>query len=129
MATGHAKIFADFRQWLQAGGYSQSAVNQYSVGVRLALGWLDKSPGEIDPDADLAKVRDYLAQRNLKTSTQTTYRKGLAKLAQYLRFRRNQPEPERPIDWDRHLAPFPKDLAQDIRAYITHRSRSWRQPA
>ncbi len=41
--------------------------------MRLALGFLDKPHSKIDPEADLAEVRDYLAQRDLKPSTLATY--------------------------------------------------------
>ena len=64
----------------------------------LALSLLDKPHDQIDLEADLDQVRDYLAERDLKPSTLATYHKGVAKLAQYLRYRRNQPEPEKPVD-------------------------------
>jgi len=126
VAPGHPKNFADFRDWLQAGGYSQSSINQYSVGVRLALGFLNKPHCQIDCEADFAKVRDYLARRDLKPSTLTTYHKSLAKMAQFLRYRRNEPEPERAIDWDKYLAPFSPDLANNIQACIANRPRAWK---
>ena len=126
MAARQSKIFGEFRQWLQEGGYSNSTLNQYCVGVRLALSLLDKPHDQIDPESDLDQVRDYLAQRDLKPSTLATYHKGLAKLAQYLRFRRSQPEPEQPLHWDQYLSTFPADLAGDIQAYIDHRRRAWR---
>jgi site-specific recombinase XerD len=94
VAARQSKIFAEFRQWLKEGGYSNSTLNQYGVGVRLALSLLDKPHDQIDPEADLDQVRAYLAERDLKSSTLTTYHKELVKLAQYLRYRRNQPEPE-----------------------------------
>jgi hypothetical protein len=124
VAACQSKIFAEFRAWLQEGGYSSSSLNQYCVGVRLALGLLDKPHDQIELETDLNQVRDYLVQRDLKPSTLATYHKGLAKLAQYLRCRRNQPEPEQPFDWDQYLSAFPTDLAGDIRAYIGLRSRA-----
>jgi site-specific recombinase XerD len=119
------KIFAAFRDWLVAGGYSQSAVKQYCGGVRLALSLLDKPHSQIDLTLDLDRVRDYLTRRDLKPSTLATYHKGLSKLAHYLRYRRSQPEPERPVAWEKYLAPFTLELAADIRAYIAYRGRSW----
>jgi site-specific recombinase XerD len=125
VAATQPKIFAEFREWLKAGGYSNSAINQYSVAVRLGLSFLDRPFSEIDPEADLNRVRKYLIERPLKDSTLATYHKGLTKLAQYLRYRGNLPEPERTIEWEKYLASFTPDLAADIRAYVVHRSRGW----
>lgn len=125
MDTGQSKIFAGFYDWLTSGGYSDSVVKQYSAAARLALGLLDKPHADIDLEADFGRVRAYLAERPLAPSTLATYHKGLAKLADYLRYSRNQPPPPPVINWDTHLAPFPAWLADDIRAYLNHRRRAW----
>lgn len=125
MVARQSKIFAGFRDWLKAGGYSDSAVSQYSVAVRLALGLLDKPSCDIDLTADLDRVRDYLAHRLDKASTLATYHKGLTKLVDYLRQCQKQPPPSPEINWDKYLGSFPAWLADDIRAYILHRRRAW----
>lgn len=125
MVARQSKIFAGFRDWLKAGGYSDSAISQYSVAVRLALGLLDKPSCEIDPAADLDRVRDYLAHRFDKASTLATYSKGLTKLADYLRYRRQQPSPSPAINWDAYLGSLPTWLVDDLRAYLLHRRRTW----
>jgi integrase len=123
--AGQSKIFAGFHDWLVAGGYSDSAVKQYSAAVRLALGLLDKPHSEIDLDADFERVREYLAERPLAASTLATYHKGLAKLAEYVRYCRKEPPPPPAVNWDAYLASFPTWLAEDIRAYVNHRRRAW----
>lgn len=125
MVAGQSKIFAGFRDWLKKGGYSDSAISQYSVAVRLALGLLDKSSCEIDPVADLDWVQDYLARRFDKASTLATYHKGLIKLAEYLRHCNPQTSQPPTVNWDSYLGSFPIWLAEDIRAYVLHRRRAW----
>lgn len=125
MDAGQSKIFAGFRDWLTSGGYSDSAVKHYSAAARLALGLLDKPHSDIYLEADFDRVRDYLAQRPLAPSTLATYHKGLAKLAEYVRYCRNQPSQQPIINWDASLASFPAWLAADIRAYLNHRRRAW----
>jgi hypothetical protein len=58
-------------------------------------------------------------------STLATYRKGLAKLVDYLRYCRKEPPPQPAINWEAYLSSFPAWLADDIRAYIKHRRRAW----
>lgn len=125
MAARQSKIFAGFRNWLKSGGYSDSAINQYSVAVRLALSLLDKPHSEIDSTADFDRVRDYLAHRFDKASTLATYHKGLTKLAEYLRQCNPQPSQPPTTNWDIYFGSFPTWLAEDIRAYVLHRRRAW----
>lgn len=125
MVACQSKIFAGFRDWLKADNYSDSAINQYSVAARLALGLLDKPACEIDPATDLDRVRDYLARRFDKASTLATYHKGLVKLADYLRQCQQQSPPSPAINWDKYLGLFPAWLADDLRAFVLHRRRAW----
>ncbi|MBE7549480.1 MAG: tyrosine-type recombinase/integrase [Anaerolineales bacterium] len=125
MVANQSKIFAGFRDWLKSGGYSDSAISQYNVAVRLALGLLDKPVCEIDPATDLDGVRDYLARRFDKASTLATYHKGLAKMADYLCQCYKQPPLPTVINWDTYLGSFPTWLADDLRAYILHCRRAW----
>lgn len=125
MVARQPKIFVGFRDWLKAVGYSDSAISQYSVAVRLALGLLDKPYLKIDLDTDFNRVRDYLAHHFDKASTLATYHKGLAKLADYLRYCRQQSPPSPAINWDIYLGSFPIWLADDLHAYFLHRRRAW----
>ena len=114
-----------FRRWLRDGGYGDSALTLYSVAARLAIGWLDKAYWLIDPDADLERARQAIAERYERESTCQTYFKGLAKLAEYLRWRCHRPAPEKPVNWDHFLGPLPDGLAADVREYVAHRRRGW----
>lgn len=118
-------FYADFRHWLQAASYSDSALHIYGAAVRLALGWLDKPYWLIDPQADLQRVREYMTTRLISQATRDSYGKGLVKLAEYLCHRNQRPLPERPIHWDYYLNALPTKLAGDVRAYVTHCQRTW----
>lgn len=118
-------FYACFRRWLREGGYSDSALHLYSVAARIALGYLDKAYWLIDPVADLDRVRDYIATHYQSQATRQSYDKGIAKLAEYLRYRCHRPKPERPINWDYYLGSLPDWLADDVRAYVAHRRRTW----
>lgn len=119
------RFHADFCLWLQQGGYGKSALHMYSVGARLAIGFLKKPGAQIDPEDDLSRVRDYLETRSFFPSTRAGYCKGLNKLAQYLRLQQNIPEPEKTVNWDGYFRGVPNWLADSIRAYVEHRSRNW----
>ena len=71
------RFHADFCLWLRQGGYGDSAIRTYGVGVRLALGLLAKQVQQIDPGKDIPKVREYLETRPLSPSTRAGYIKGL----------------------------------------------------
>jgi integrase/recombinase XerD len=118
-------FYDDFRAWLRAGGYGASALMLYSVAARLALGWLDRPYWMIDPESDLEQVREYIAAHYPSPGTQSTYNKGLAKLAEYLRLRNRQPTPEKFVNWDYYCGPLPDWLAEDVRAHVAHCQRSW----
>jgi site-specific recombinase XerD len=118
-------FYADFRKWLRNGGYGDSALNIYGVAARLALGWLDEPYWLIDPQADLDRVREYIASRYERESTRISYYKGIAKLEEYLRCRCHRPAPEYQPNWSYHLDPLPDWLAEDVRAYVLHRRRAW----
>jgi integrase/recombinase XerD len=124
-SAANQRFYEDFRQWLREGGYGDSTVYLYSRAARLALGWLDKDYRLVDPQADLESVRRAIATHYDSEATCQTYFKGLAKLAEYLRFRCGWPTPEKQINWDYYLGPLPAWLAADVRAYIIHRQRNW----
>ncbi len=117
------RFYADFRAWLRECGYGPSSVNTYGVAARMALGWLQRPYGQIDPDADLARVRTYLAARFATTGTASDYAPGLLKLAQYLRLRCHKPVPPKGANWALYLRELPSWLADDVRAYVLYRAR------
>jgi integrase len=118
-------FYDGFRHWLQDAGYSPSTLSIYRAAFRLALGWLDKPYWEIDPQADLDRVRDYIATHYGSPSTRECYLKGIAKLEEYLRYRCHKPAPEKRVNWNTYLGLLPDWLAEDVRAFIAHRSRAW----
>jgi integrase/recombinase XerD len=118
-------FYDGFRRWLQDAGYSQSTLGTYRAAFRIALGWLDKPYWEIDPQADLDRVREYIATHYDRPSTREGYCKGIAKLEEYLRYRCHRPKPEKRVNWGYYLDPLPDWLADDVRLFITHQSRSW----
>ena len=118
-------FYADFCGWLREGSYGDSALCQYGIAARFALGLLDKPYWQIDPQADLQRVRDYFAAHFASQSTCLAYGKGLLKLAQYLRRRCHTLAPERPIRWDYHVGSLPDWMAEDVKAYVAHCRRTW----
>ena len=126
-------FYDHFRRWLREGGYGESALCLYSVAARLALGYLDRPYWEIDLHADpstgsgrdLDRVREYIAAHYESAGTRSSYLKGIAKLEEYLRQRCHRAKPEKQVNWAYFLDPLPGWLAQDVRAYVAHRSRAW----
>jgi integrase/recombinase XerD len=118
-------FYKAFRRWLQKGGYSESSVNLYGVAARTALGYLNKLYWQIDPVEDLVKVRKRIAERGLSSSTQAEYHKGLLKLAEYLRYKLNKPDPPCPINWSYYLKGLPDRLAGYVREFIALKRKGW----
>lgn len=122
---GNQGFYDGFRRWLREGGYSDSALHIYGCVARLAFGWLDKPYWQIDSQADLDRVREYIVTHYASEGTRSSYLKGLAKLADYVRYRCHKPAPTPAIQWAHYLDPLPAWLADDVRAYIAHRRRAW----
>jgi len=116
-------FYGSFRLWLQDAGYSQSTLGIYRAAFRLTLGWLDKPYWEIDPQADLDRVREYIAAHYDSPSTRECYLRGIAKLEAYLCERCHRSKPKKPVNWGYYLDPLPGWLAEDVRAYVVHRRR------
>ncbi|OGO72174.1 MAG: hypothetical protein A2Z49_10310 [Chloroflexi bacterium RBG_19FT_COMBO_56_12] len=119
------KFYDNFRKWLKKGGFSDSTLNTYGVAARQALGFLDKYYWQIDPESDLQRAWEHLQTHPTSPATQDCYRKGLAKLAEYLRFVCRRPAAPKPLPWDRFLGTFPDWLAADVRDFVIHRARAW----
>jgi hypothetical protein len=118
-------FYDNFRAWLKTGGYNGSTLELYGVAARLALGLLDKPYWQIDAEADLDRVRAYLAAHYNSQATRATYEKGLKKLAQYLCLRNRQPLLSKPINWTYYCASLPEWLEEQVRAYLAHCRRAW----
>jgi integrase len=119
-------FYARFRTWLRDGGYGESALNQYSVAVRLAISILDKPYWLIDAGADLDQVRQVITATYESQATCGAYNKGLLKLAEFLRRTNGQAPSEKPVNWAYFLDGLPHWLAADVRGYMRHRQRAWR---
>ncbi len=117
--------YAEFRLWLKATGYSPSALNQYSVAARHALGFLQIPYWLIDTETDLARVETYLQRQSLAPASLESYHKGLRKFAEYLRLHLRKPAPPREPNWDYFLAGLPGWLGSSLRAYLAHCRRAW----
>jgi site-specific recombinase XerD len=124
-AEGNRNFYAGFRRWLRDGGYGDSALNCYGVAARLALGFLNQPYWTIDPETDLERVREHLTAHFSSAATRAAYANGLAKLAEYLRLRRQSPRPEKQVNWSHYLGPLPEWLAEQVQAYLAHCRRNW----
>jgi integrase len=84
-------FYANFRNWLSESGYGQSALYLYGLAARVAFSLLDPTDWrDLDPDAALARVSAWLRVHYTSPGTLSTYAKGLAKLADYLRRRQDK---------------------------------------
>ena len=119
------RLYADFRTWLQQGGYSTVSIKLYSTAARLTLGWLLQAYWRIDLDTDLARVRAYFTVYPRSPATRSSYLKGLAKFSEYLRYRHQCSDTPVAIHWDRYVGSLPTSLSAGIRAYVAHRQRAW----
>lgn len=119
-------FYDGFRKWLKANGYSDSALKIYGAALRMAIGYLRKPYWMIDPEADLDRVREHLAQSERTPNTQADYRKGLLKLAEYLRLRNHRPKKEKPLPWEYTVGSLSPALLEDVRRYLKHRQRAWK---
>jgi len=124
-SSANQGFYNGFLKWLQDAGYSQSTRGLYRAAFRLALGLLDRPYWEIDPQADLDRVREYISTHYDRPSTRDCYIQGIAKLEEYLRYRCRHPKPEKQVNWSYFLDPLPDWLAEDMRAYVAHSRRSW----
>jgi hypothetical protein len=122
----NVEFYADFREWLLGNGYGASATQIYGAAMRMALGFLRKPYWTIDPDADIQRVREHLAQSERTPNTQADYCKGLLKLSAYLRLRCHRPKKEMHIPWEYTLGSLSPELQQAGREFIKHCERSWR---
>jgi site-specific recombinase XerD len=114
-----------FRRWLCDGGYGEWTVKNCGRVARLTLGLLDKPYWEINIEADIVRVRAYIADHFANQTTRSSYNKGLSKLIEYLYIKGRRTLPEKPVDWSTFIDPLPEWLHADIRDYIAHRRRSW----
>ena len=122
----NVEFYKDFRKWLQENGYGNSALGSYGAAIRAAIGFLRKPYWSIHPDLDIERVKQHLAQSERTPKTQSEYGKGLKKLSEYLRVRKNLPRKEKPIPWAYTIGSLSPELQQDIRAFLKHCQRMWK---
>lgn len=119
-------FYIEFRKWLQENGYGKSALSLYGAAVRTAIGYLKKPYWTINPDVDIERVKRHLAQSERTPTTQSEYGKGLKKLEEYLLLRKNLPRKEKPIPWAYSIGSLSPQLQEDIRAFLKHCQRAWK---
>ena len=119
-------FFISFRQWLKDNGYGTSALNIYSVVARQVIGFLDKPYWTIDPDADIERAWEHLKNRPISPNTLSDYHKGMLKLEEYTRLRRNKPPRAREPNWGYYLNQIPLTLHADIRAFLQSCKPKWK---
>lgn len=117
-------FYERFREWLKNGGYSLSVLHVYGVAARLTIGYLNKPYTEIDPAADLDRVRKYMTERFPCESTRCEYNKGLLKLAQFMSTRK--PKTTQDVNWEYYTANLPTWLREQLREYLAFRRKGWR---
>jgi site-specific recombinase XerD len=119
-------FYMGFRDWLKENGYGPSTLNIYGAATRMAIGFLHKPYWMIDPQADLERVQEHLARSYRAFSTQTDYRKGLKKFAEYLRLRCHRLPKEKPLPWQYTVASLSLELQGDVREFLKHCQRAWK---
>ena len=118
-------FYANFRTWLYQSGYGPSALNRYGVAARLVLGLLDIPYWQMDPVADVDKVRNYIRTHYESAGTVGSYLAGIAKFEEYLRRRCHTPKPEKALNWPHYVDALPSWMAEDVKAYLAHCRRNW----
>jgi site-specific recombinase XerD len=119
-------FYTCFRDWLKENGYGPSTLEVYGAATRMAIGYLRKPYWTIDPDEDLERVQEHLSQSYRTLNTQTDYRKGLHKLAEYLRLRCHRPKKEKELPWEYTIHSLSQQLQTDIQEYLKHCQRAWK---
>jgi integrase/recombinase XerD len=120
------RFYQSFREWLKASGYSDSALGIYGSAARTAIGFLRKPYWSIDPDADITRAKEYIAQRgDLRPGSRAGHFKGLNKFADYIRLRCHRPKREKPILWQNLIGALPPALQNDVREFIAFCQLSW----
>lgn len=118
-------FYKRYREWLVAGGYSRSALEQYTVVLRLAISILGKEYWQIDLNHDVVKVLERIDKRYGSAATRQSYHKGLHKLVEYLANIQGRPKPPKPINWAYFLDGLPDWLGDQLRAYLHVSQRNW----
>ena len=124
--TANRGCYQDFKTWLSDASYSKSSVTLYGVGARLVFALVDKPYWLINLDDDFSQVRTYVAQQFTSPGTRTTYLKGITKLEAFLRVRTHRPKPADELNWAYYMNGLPTWLGENVRAFLAHRRRAWR---
>lgn len=121
-------LLEQYRDWLVSGGMSPSVISQlYIPTAGHVLGLSLKPPAQLDLDADLNRVLDYLKAKRL--SAEWIHNSGIAldKFRQFLRQQRGQFEVNlRPVGRDRYVAGLPEWLVEQLDRYHHLMQSHWR---
>ena len=128
-------FYQHFRNWLTLSGYSPSAQYLYGLAARALFSLLATDWRDLDPLADLARLRDWVLDTYAAEATRQTYFKGIAKLTEYLHLRRSRalalkpnpgPPPARPARRSvRQRLTLPDPILASLDAYFAHCRRNW----
>jgi integrase/recombinase XerD len=121
-------LLEQYRDWLVSGGMSPSVISQLYIptaGHVLALSL--KPPAQLDLDADLNRVVEYLKAKRL--SAEWIHNSGIAldKFRQFLRQQRGQFDITlRPVGRERYVAGLPEWLVAQLDRYHHLMQPHWR---
>jgi hypothetical protein len=113
-------MYGHFRIWLKDSSYSASAIAQYSVAARQAIGFLQIPYWQIDPEADLQRFWAHLEQRGTSPASLGLYHKGVAKFSEFLCLREGKKINPKEINWDYFMNGLPDWLGQQVREFVQH---------
>ena len=121
-------LLEQYRDWLLSGGISPNVVNQlYIPTAGHVLGLNLKPPAQLDLDADLNRVLDYLKAKCLSAEWLDMSRVALNKFRQFLRQQRGQCEVHlRPVGRARYVAGLPEWLVEQLDRYQRLIQSHWR---
>jgi site-specific recombinase XerD len=121
-------LLEQYRDWLLSGGISPNVVSQlYIPTAGHVLGLNLKPPAQLDLDADLNRVLDYLTAKCLSAEWLDMSRVALNKFRQFLRQQRGQHEVNlRPVGRARYVAGLPGWLVEQLDRYQHLIQSHWR---
>ncbi|MEO6063440.1 MAG: tyrosine-type recombinase/integrase [Thermoflexales bacterium] len=127
-------FYQHFRNWLTLSGYGPSAQYLYGLAARALFSLVAADWRDLDPEADIARLRAWVVATYPGEPTRQTYFKGIAKLAEYLRLRQSRalslkPKPAPPVKPPRRSfrdrLNLPAPILALLDAYFAHCRRNW----
>jgi integrase len=117
--------YAEFRDWMRSTGTAEHPARRYLAAARWVFCLVNKPYWQIDLVKDFAQVQAHVDSHVPSPATRKLVRLGLVYLADFLRLKCHQAPPPREVNWDYYLHGLPQPMADDVRAYITQRQKSW----